>query len=104
MLLGERTISVFCSNVSFWNLKALPMRASFNLQRGFGQHLGTDAQIALCRAVAYCKIPASFTFHDALNDTMYAALLTSWITLQDLVVPPRAAGFRHCWKLSLIHI
>ena len=77
------------------------MRASFNLQRGFGQHLGTDAQIALCRAVAYCKIPASFTFHDALNDTMYAALLTSWITLHDLVVPPRAAGFRNCWRWSV---
>lgn len=45
-------------------------------------------------------IPESFTFHDALNDAMYAALLTPWITLQDLVVPPRAAGFRHCWKWS----
>ena len=98
---GEDDFRVLQQNVSFWNLKALPMRASFNLQRGFGQHLGTDAQIALCRAVAYCKIPASFTFHDALNDTMYAALLTSWITLHDLVVPPRAAGFRNCWRWSV---
>ena len=76
------------------------MRASFNLQRGFGQHIGTDAQIALCRVAAYCKIPESFTFHDALNDAMYAALLTQWITLHDLVAPPRAAGFRHCWRWS----
>ena len=87
-------------NVSFWNLKALPMRAAFNLQRGFGQRLGITAQIALCKAVSYCKIPVSFTFHDALNDAMYAALLTQWITLHDLVVPPHAAGFRSCWRWS----
>ena len=97
---GEDDFRVLQQNVSFWNLKALPMRAAFNLQRGFGQRLGITAQIALCKAVSYCKIPVSFTFHDALNDAMYAALLTQWITLQDLVVPPRAAGFRHCWKWS----
>ena len=85
---GEDDFRVLQQNVSFWNLKALPIRAAFNLQRGFGQHLGTNAQIALCRAVAYCKISEIFTFHDALNDAMYAALLTSWITLH------------HCWKWS----
>ena len=97
---GEDDFRVLQQNVSFWKLKPLPMRASFNLQRGFGQHIGTDAQIALCRVAAYCKIPESFTFHDALNDAMYAALLTQWITLQDLVVPPHAAGFRSCWRWS----
>ena len=97
---GEEDFRVLQQNVSFWNLPSLSIRAVFNLQRGFGQHLGTAAQIALCKAVSYCKIPESFTFHDALNDAMYAALLTPWITLQDLVVPPRAAGFRHCWKWS----
>ena len=98
---GEDDFRVLQQNVSFWNLKALPMRAAFNLQRGFGQRLGITAQIALCKAVSYCKIPESFTFHDALNDAMYAALLTPWITLQDLVVPPRAAGFRNCWRWSV---
>ena len=98
---GEDDFRVLQQNVSFWNLKALPMRASFNLQRGFGQRLGITAQIALCKAVSYCKIPVSFTFHDALNDAMYAALLTQWITLHDLVVPPHAAGFRSCWRWSV---
>lgn len=98
---GEDDFRVLQQNVSFWNLKALPMRASFNLQRGFGQRLGITAQIALCKAVSYCKIPVSFTFHDALNDAMYAALLTQWITLHDLVVPPYAAGFRSCWRWSV---
>ena len=93
---GEDDFRVLQQNVLFWNLPPLSIRAVFNLQRGFGQHLGTAAQIALCKAVSYCKIPVSFTFHDALNDAVYAALLTSWITLHDLVVPPRAAGFRHC--------
>ena len=97
---GEDDFRVLQQNVSFWNLKALPMRAAFNLQRGFGQHLGTAAQVALCKAISYCKIPESFTFHDALNDAMYAALLTQWITLHDLVVPPRTAGFRHWWRWS----
>ena len=97
---GEDDFRVLQQNVTFWKLPSLPMRAAFNLQRGFGQHLGTNAQIALCMAVAYCKIPESFTFHDALNDAMYAALLTQWITLQDLVVPPHAAGFRSCWRWS----
>lgn len=98
---GEDDFRVLQQNVSFWNLKALPMRASFNLQRGFGQRLGITAQIALCKAVSYCKIPVSFTFHDALNDAIYAALLTQWITLHDLVVPPHAAGFRSCWRWSV---
>ena len=97
---GEDDFRVLQQNVLFWNLPPLSIRAVFNLQRGFGQHLGTAAQIALCKAVSYCKIPVSFTFHDALNDAVYAALLTSWITLHDLVVPPRAAGFRHCWRWS----
>ena len=97
---GEDDFRVLQQNVTFWKLKPLSIRAAFNLQRGFGQHLGTNAQIALCRAVAYCKISEIFTFHDALNDAMYAALLTQWITLHDLVVPPRAAGFRHCWRWS----
>ena len=44
---GEDDFRVLQQNVSFWNLKALPMRASFNLQRGFGQRLGITAQIAL---------------------------------------------------------
>ena len=97
---GEDDFRVLQQNVTYWNLPPLSIRAAFNLQRGFGQHLGTNAQIALCKAVSYCKIPESFTFHDALNDAMYAALLTPWITLQDLVVPPRAVGFRSCWRWS----
>ena len=97
---GEDDFRVLQQNVTFWKLKPLSIRAAFNLQRGFGQHLGTAAQIALCSAAAYCKIPESFTFHDALNDAMYAVMLTPWITLHDLVVPPRAAGFRHCWRWS----
>ena len=97
---GEDDFRVLQQNVTFWNLPHLPVRAAFNLQRGFEQHLGTATQVALCKAISYCKIPASFTFHDALNDTMYAALLTQWITLHDLVVPPRAAGFRHHWRWS----
>lgn len=97
---GEEDFRVLQQNVSFWNLPPLSIRAAFNLQRGFGQRLGITAQIALCKAVSYCKIPVSFTFHDALNDAMYAALLTQWITLHDLVVPPHAAGFRHCWRWS----
>ena len=71
---GEDDFRVLQQNVSFWNLKALPMRAAFNLQRGFGQRLGITAQIALCKAVSYCKIPESFTFHDALNDTSQVRL------------------------------
>ena len=98
---GEEDFRVLQQNVSFWNLPPLSIRAAFNLQRGFGQRLGITAQIALCKAVSYCKIPVSFTFHDALNDAMYAALLTQWITLHDLVVPPRAAGFRNCWRWSV---
>jgi len=97
---GEEDFRVLQQNVSFWNLQPLSIRAAFNLQRGFGQRLGITAQIALCKAVSYCKIPVSFTFHDALNDAMYAALLTQWITLHDLVVPPHAAGFRSCWRWS----
>ena len=90
---GEDDFRVLQQNVTYWNLPPLSIRAAFNLQRGFGQHLGTNAQIALCKAVSYCKIPESFTFHDALNDAVYAALLTSWIlsatSLQTLFISLR---------------
>lgn len=95
---GTVDFHVLAQNAAHWKLPPLHIRTALDLQRGFGQRLGTNAQIALYRAVSYCQIPESFTYHNGLHDAMYAVLLTKFMTLEDLVMPPRAAGFRRCWR------
>ena len=45
----------------------------------FSLRVGTSQGLALYRAVEYCGIPDSFTFHNALNDAVYTAMVSAWI-------------------------
>ena len=76
---GGDDFDVLRQNCDYWKLPALRPVEQVDLQMAFSLGLGTRQGVALHRAVEYCGIPDVFTFHNALNDAMYTALLTAWI-------------------------
>ena len=81
---GGDDFDVLRQNCAYWNLPALKPVEQVDLQMAFSLRLGTRQGVALSRAVEYCGIPDTFTFHNALNDAMYTALLTAWISPESL--------------------
>lgn len=74
-------------NCRCWGVEPPRMDKIYDFQKAFSRRLGAKNQIALWRAAEYCGIPDSFTFHNALNDAMYACLIGGWLTadcLEDL--------------------
>lgn len=87
---GGDDFEVLRQNCAYWKLSAPKPVQLIDLQAAFSLRVGTSQGVALYRAVEYCGIPASFTFHNALNDAMYTALLTAWVgpnTLSLLTLP-----------------
>lgn len=88
---GAGTILRFFAKIALTGKLSAPKPVQLiDLQAAFSLRVGTSQGVALYRAVEYCGIPASFTFHNALNDAMYTALLTAWVgpnTLSLLTLP-----------------
>lgn len=76
------------ANCSYWGLEPFPADTVYDFQRAFGHVLGADRQIALWRAAEYCGIPDVFDYHNAVNDAMYTALLSAWLTPEALAYRP----------------
>ena len=76
---GGDDFDVLRQNCEYWKLPSPRPVEQVDLQMAFSMGVGTRQGIALHRAVEYCGIPDAFTFHNALNDAMYTALLTAWI-------------------------
>lgn len=70
----------------YWGVDAPPFPRMYDLQSAFAAAAGTKQQIALHRAVEYCGIPDTFTFHNALNDSLYTALLGEWVSAESLAL------------------
>lgn len=85
---GDDDLAAIKQNCAYWNVPAVPMEKIYNFQTALAYLLGTDQQIALWRAVAYFKIPDTFTFHSALNDALYTALVGRWLTPESLDYRP----------------
>lgn len=66
-------------NSDYWHLPALKTQAVYDLQTAFSLTLGTTQNLGLGWAVSYCQLPECFTYHNALNDAMYTALIIPWI-------------------------
>ena len=68
-------------NCAYWKLPVPKLPKSYNLQRAFSEVAGAGKQqMALWRAVEYCGVPAPFEFHNALNDCVYTAVVSQWIS------------------------
>ena len=66
-------------NCDFWKVPAPTATQLIDLQMAFSLQVGTNQGVALYRAVEYCGIPDSFTFHNALHDAVYTAAVSAWI-------------------------
>ena len=86
---GGQDIGVRAKNAKHWELPTFTVTESYNLQAAFCRTLDADRQISLETAVSYCQLPAVFSFHNALCDAMYAALVTGWIDPAALPTPPK---------------
>lgn len=76
---GSSDWEVLRKNADYWKLPSPDSVDVIDLQASFSGSVGASSHMALYKAVQYCMIPDSFDFHSALNDAMYAALLTEWI-------------------------
>ena len=94
---GEREFAVWGTddfrilelNCEYWALPPLKPKKLLDFQAAFSWLTGAEGmQIALWRAVDYCRIPDIFDFHDALNDALYTALLGRWLTEESLAFKP----------------
>lgn len=87
---GGDDFEVLRQNCAYWHLPAPEPEKLVDLQAAFSLRVGTNQGVALHRAVEYCGIPAPFTYHNALNDAVYTALLTAWLdrdTMARLEIP-----------------
>ena len=76
---GGDDFEVLRQNCVYWGLPVPEATELIDLQAAFSLRVGTNQGVALYRAVEYCGIPAPFTYHNALNDCVYTALVTAWL-------------------------
>lgn len=98
---GSDDFHVLEENCAYWELSAPNFEKTYNLQVAFAHMLDADGRrIALFRAAAYCGIPDTFSFHNALYDAVYTAVVTARITEEALTYePPPAIRQRKAPKL-----
>lgn len=82
---GIDDLNILRQNCEYWNIPCIQPNKIYDFQVAFSLLVGTEQQIALYRAVEYCGIPAPFTFHNALNDSVYTAMIGELLT-PDLLV------------------
>ena len=77
---GHQDISVLQKNAAYRNAEPFPVEECINLQAAFCRTVGADRHLSLETAVTYCEMPEAFSFHNALNDAMYAALVSRYVS------------------------
>lgn len=86
---GADDFDILRQNTDHWKLPPLVPHSVTDLQTAFSLTLGTLQNIALWWAVEYCRLPECFTYHNALNDAMYSALVTPWLSRETLELAAR---------------
>lgn len=77
---GPCDIPILAENMRVSGISApLLPNQYYDFQAAFQEWVGTDKRVALSAAVEYCGIPDCYTFHDALNDAVYAAMVSEVI-------------------------
>ncbi|MBR2666717.1 MAG: exonuclease domain-containing protein [Oscillospiraceae bacterium] len=72
---GREDFRTLKRNLDYWKLSMDMPETYCDLQTAFSRALHSGNAVSLERAAAYCNIPDSFTFHNALYDAMYSALI-----------------------------
>lgn len=85
---GPGDLGVLRKNAVHWHMSEPPASEQLDLQAAFGRMVGADRCIALEQAVDYCAIPEVFSYHNALNDALYTALVGEHLTAESLIPPP----------------
>jgi len=81
---GGDDVDILRQNCSYWQVPCVEAEVVYDFQAAFSRRVETRQSVALYRAVEYCGIPDSFTYHNALNDAMYTALVGGWLREKDL--------------------
>ncbi len=77
---GSGDFEAVRQNCAYYGLSFTEPAHVFDFQAAFSHALGEDRQqSALWRVVEYLGIPDTFTFHNALNDSVYTALVGMWL-------------------------
>lgn len=76
---GGNDLMVLERNLRYWRLNYPLPKEYIDLQRAFGQAVGTSACPSLERVLEYCRAPDIFDPHNALYDAVYA-----WVVCQPL--------------------
>jgi len=76
---GGDDFDVLRQNCDFWKVPAPVATELLDLQKAFSLQVGTNQGLALYRAAEYCGIPTPFTYHNALHDAVYTAVVSAWI-------------------------
>ena len=101
---GHQDISVLQKNAAYRDAEPFTVGECIDLQAAFGRTVGVDRHLSLETAVTYCGIPETFSFHNALNDAMYAALVGGYVDPNALheVPAPQKRKNRRSQKLHAV--
>ena len=85
---GTQDVPTLAKSAEYYHLPQLTVKQEYDLQAAFSRTLGVNNCIALEKAAAYCAIPYTFEFHNALHDSLYTALVGEFVKPDCLTVPP----------------
>lgn len=91
---GGGDLDILAESCKYWGARPLAAQTFYDFQRAFSHRLGAGQQLALWWAAQYCGVPDVFTFHNALHDALYTAIVGGWLTQGDLALaaqPPCSA-------------
>lgn len=81
---GGGDLDILAESCIYWGVEPLTSQAFYDFQRAFSHRLGVGQQLALWRAAEYCRLPDIFSFHNALHDALYTAIVGGWLRPEDL--------------------
>ena len=84
---GTQDVPTLAKSAEYSHLPQLTVKQEYDLQAAFSRTLGVNNCIALEKAAAYCAIPYTFEFHNALHDSLYTALVGEFVRPDCLTVP-----------------
>lgn len=77
---GRDDFRILVRNAVYWGIDIKLPDTYLDVQAAFGRTLGETNVFPLFHAVDYCRIPDTFTFHNALNDAAYTCLVAGFVT------------------------